>query len=218
MLETEPLFLDGWTARARIPESPVYPAVSLPPLTLLLHGWQGDETAMWVFANRLPKNHLLVAPRAIYAASQGGYSWVERVQGFPPFASFQTAIQSLLDLLDKIKTTLDHDPGPINFLGFSQGAALAQAFAATYPSRVGLLAGLAGFTPPGIETLLPQQPLSGKRVFVAHGTEDETVSIAIARQGIATLEQLGAKVTYCEDNVGHKLSTHCFRALGAYFA
>jgi len=216
MLQSELLSLPGWTARARIPETPDCPAVILPPLTLLLHGWQGDETVMWVFAARLPQNHLLIAPRALYAAPEGGYSWVKRVQGFPPFESFQTAVQGLLDLLEKIKTAVDHDPGPVNLVGFSQGAALAQAFAVAYPKRVEALACLAGFTPPGMETL-PGKPLKGKRLFIAHGTEDETIPVAIARQNITTLEQLGAEVTYCEDNTGHKLSATCFRALGEFF-
>jgi phospholipase/carboxylesterase len=215
MFETQPLLLDGWTARVRIPE-PLYPAAP-PALTLLLHGWLGDETVMWIFATRLPKHHLLVAPRAIYAPPQGGYGWVPRVDGFPTFADFQPAIQALLDLLDRLKTVVDHDPGPVNLVGFSQGAALAHAFAVSHPGRVAAIAGLAGFLPPGVEDFLPQKPLTGKRIFIAHGTEDETVPVAVTRQGVATLEQLGATVTYCEDEVGHKLGPTCFRAMGEFF-
>ena len=62
--------LDGWVLRQRTPEGP-----GPHPLMLLLHGWTGDENAMWIFANRLPKNVLLVAPRGIYPTALGGYSW-----------------------------------------------------------------------------------------------------------------------------------------------
>ncbi|GAB4580198.1 MAG: alpha/beta fold hydrolase [Anaerolineales bacterium] len=211
-----PLALPGWTALARIPESAVYPAPP-PPLTLLLHGWLGDETVTWVFAPRLPKHHLLVAPRAIYEPQPGRYGWVPSLTGYPTLSDLQPAVEALLDLLGKIKAHLDHDPSPINLLGFSQGAALAHAFALTHPHRATAIAGLAGFVPPGAETLLPAQPLTGKRIFIAHGTEDETVPVAVARQGVTTLEQLGATVTYCEDPVGHKLGANCFRALGEFF-
>jgi phospholipase/carboxylesterase len=173
---------------------------------------------MWIFASRLPKHHLLIAPRAIYAPPQGGYGWVPQVDGFPTLSDFRPAIESLLDLLDKIRTIVDHDISSVNLVGFSQGAALAHAFTVTHPDSVRAIAGLAGFVPPGVETYLPQQPLTGKRIFIAHGTEDEIVPVAVARQGVATLEQLGATVTYCEDEAGHKLGPNCFRAMGEFFA
>jgi hypothetical protein len=33
------------------------------PVMALIHGWTGDEF-MWIFANRLPKDQLLIAPAA----------------------------------------------------------------------------------------------------------------------------------------------------------
>lgn len=211
-----PLALPGWTALARIPET-LYPAPP-PPLTLLLHGWLGDETVTWVFASRLPKHHLLVAPRGIYEPEPGRYGWVPRLGEFPTLSRFQPAIESLLDLLEKVRENLDHALGPINLVGFSQGAALAHAFAVTHPARVAAIAGLAGFVPPGVETHLPDQPLAGKRIFLAHGTEDQTVPIEMARAGASLLQNLGASVTACEDQVGHKLGAGCFRAFGEFFA
>jgi phospholipase/carboxylesterase len=59
--------------------------------------------------------------------------------------------------------------------------------------------------------------LEGKPFFVAHGTRDETVNVERARASIAILEQAGAIVTYCEDEVGHKVSANCLRALREFF-
>jgi phospholipase/carboxylesterase len=59
--------------------------------------------------------------------------------------------------------------------------------------------------------------LKGKPVFVAHGTRDETVTIESARASIEILEQAGAQVTFCEDDVGHKVSAGCLRALKDFF-
>ena len=72
---------------------------------------------------------------------------------------------------------------------------------------------LAGFVPGCVDGLVAQRPLEGKPFFVAHGTRDERVSIDRARASIDILERSGANVTYCEDEVGHKVSLNCLRAL-----
>jgi phospholipase/carboxylesterase len=60
--------------------------------------------------------------------------------------------------------------------------------------------------------------LEGKPFFIAHGTKDETVSIQHARESREILERAGAQVTYSEDEVGHKVSANCLRALKEFFA
>jgi phospholipase/carboxylesterase len=60
--------------------------------------------------------------------------------------------------------------------------------------------------------------LEGKPFFAAHGTRDETVTIDVARASMEILEQAGAKVTFCEDDVGHKVSAACLRALKSFFS
>jgi predicted esterase len=57
-----------------------------------------------------------------------------------------------------------------------------------------------------------------KSFFVAHGSLDEMVNIAYARQSVQLLEAAGAQVTFCEDEVGHKVSAGCLRGLQAFFA
>jgi predicted esterase len=44
------------------------------------------------------------------------------------------------------------------------------------------------------------------------------VSIDRGRASVAILEQAGAKVTYCEDDVAHKVSVRCLHALTDFFA
>jgi predicted esterase len=60
--------------------------------------------------------------------------------------------------------------------------------------------------------------LEGKSFFIAHGTKDETVTVDRARASIVLLEQAGAKVTYCEDDVAHKVSLNCLRALKEFLS
>jgi predicted esterase len=87
-----------------------------------------------------------------------------------------------------------------------------------FPHRLCKIVGLSGFLPEGAEALARNRPLQGKLVFVAHGRQDHLVSITRARESVDMLEQAGAQVSYCEDDVGHKLSLSCFKGLEAFLA
>ena len=205
--------INGWVIRQRIPDVP-----EKSPLILMLHGWTGDENSMWVFANRLPDKSTLVAPRGLYPAPAGGYGWHEhKVKVMPWVDDFQPAIQALLDLLTPPNFP-EADLTSIHVVGFSQGAALTYALALQHPALIKDLAGLSGFLPEGSIALARNRPLTGKRVFIAHGTQDDMVPVERARQAAETLEQAGAQVNYCEDDVGHKLSASCFRGLEDFFS
>ena len=205
--------LKGWLLRERIPQGD-----GPHPLILMLHGWTGDEDAMWVFASRLPSNAMLVAPRGLYPAPMGGFSWQPQMAKLWPWVDdFNPAVEALLELLTD-ENFPQADFSQLRLLGFSQGAALAFTFALTYPEQVRSFAGLSGFLPDGVQPLVNQLPLEGKNAFLAHGTQDQLVPVARARQAAQLLGQAGARVSYCEDDVGHKLSSSCFKGLKFFFA
>lgn len=205
--------IDGWVIRMRKPrtEGPF-------PLILMLHGWTGDENAMWVFASRLPDKELLVAPRGLYNTPLGGYGWHEHKTKYWPWVDdFQPAIDALLAVLTPGNFP-DADLSQIRLVGFSQGAACGYALSLQNPSNIGMVAGLSGFLPEGASALSRNKPLIGKKVFIAHGTQDELVPVGKARLAVDVLQQAGASVSYCEDEVGHKLSANCFRGLENFFS
>jgi phospholipase/carboxylesterase len=203
----------GWVLLQRTPDSP-----GLHPLILLLHGWTGDENAMWIFANRLPKNTVLVSPRGLYPTALGGYGWQRTLdRTWPDVDDFRPAMEAIWELLTPRNFPLV-ELAQIHIVGFSQGAALGYSLALAYPHRVGAIAGLSGFAPGGVDSLVSSRPLAGKACFMAHGTQDKLVPVARARQARQTLMDAGAQVTYCEDYVGHKLSASCFRSLEKFFA
>lgn len=188
------------------------------PIFLLIHGWTGDERSMWIFTNRLPKTALIIAPRAIYSSKIGGYSWTtDPTKRWPSTDDFDQAIAALNRFITKDCFPMA-DFSRLNLIGFSQGAALAFSYLVSLPNKVHSLAGLSGFLPANLQGNIQPGLLEGKKIFLAHGTKDERVPIELARQDVGTLEKCGAKVTYCEDNVGHKLSASCFRAMDAFFA
>lgn len=188
---------------------------------LLLHGFTGDENSMWVFARDMPSDYWMVAPRAPHFTEPSGFSWRPHLPGTfgrPSLEQFRPSAEALINLIDVYSASAGIEVKSFDVMGFSQGAAISNLLAFLYPQRIRKTGILAGFVPSGLEELVPQRPLLGKPFFVTHGTKDEMVTIDRARASIALLEQAGAQVTYCEDEVGHKVSVTCLRALREFFA
>lgn len=212
--KTSLITFENWTLRIR--ES----THQASRLLLLIHGHTGDENSMWVFARAMPDHYWMVAPRAPYSAELGGYSWRPPQTGNYDQLSLdmlESAAEALIRLVNEYSASAKIDASVFDVMGFSQGAAVSSLLGFLYPKRIRKTALLAGFVPSGLEELVTQRPLEGKQFFVAHGTKDETVLIDRARASIALLEQAGAQVTYCEDQVGHKVSISCLRALQKFF-
>lgn len=131
---------------------------------------------------------------------------------WPELKDYSDAI-AIIEEIQKSEHFPHADFSNIHLVGFSQGAALSYSFAVTHPHRIRSIAGLSGFLPDGFQGLIATQPLAGLPVFVAHGSQDQLVPVDRARQGVELLQQLGARVSYCEDNVGHKLSASCYRSM-----
>ncbi len=182
------------------------------PVFLLLHGWTGNEKVMEPFTHALPDG-LWVLFRAPFPAPSQGYSWLpELPQGGSRLPHYQPALQHLRTWLDELRGLFPRaDWSRKHWIGFSQGGGTILAWGLHYPQEVRSLSVLAGFLPKGGEALLERQPLLGVPVFIAHGTEDGLIPINRARGMAAALEESGARVTYCEESVGHKVGAGCLR-------
>ena len=189
---------------------------------LLIHGLTGDENSMWVFARHLSSNYWMMAPRAPHVAQPGGYSWRHKFDssqfGRPTIEQMRPSVEALIRLVDEYSASAGIDASSFDVMGFSQGAAMSNVLAFLYPNRIRKVGILAGFVPSGLEDRVAQRPLEGKPFFVTHGTRDEMVPVERARSSIEILEQAGANVTYCEDDVAHKVSVNCLRALKDFFS
>jgi len=211
--KTSVINVGDWIVRQRVPDEggPFH-------LILLLHGWTGDENSMWIFASRLPSNYIILSPRGISDAPLGGFGWEGKGgAGWPTADNFQDAIGALFDLVASIQhpeLSTDH----FDVMGFSQGAALAYTMLLQHPERINKLAGISGFLPEGLGEEIKDRRLLDKKIFVAHGRRDDMVSIDRARSVVKELKSAGSEVIYCEEDVGHKLSAGCFRAMDDYFS
>ena len=212
---TETIEFNGWTLRIRPAET------ENPRLLLMIHGWTGNENSMWVFTKKFPADYWIIAPRAPHPADPQGFSWrppQPSTFGRPSLETLSPSAEALIRLVDEYSASVKIEAQQFDAIGFSQGAAMVNVLGMLYPERVRKMGVLAGFVPSGLEAYADKRVLEGKRIFVAHGTQDEMVPIDRARASMEVLEQAGASVTYCEDEVGHKLSSTCLRALENYLS
>jgi len=227
---THQMTYNGWTMRVR------HAAQEPARFLLLLHGWTGDENSMWVFTRKFPVDMWIAAPRAPHPADEGGYSWralqpgtlrhgfdklnpaaQDSAWGLPTLSDLKPAADNLIRLVDDVSASIGVDATQFDVAGFSQGGALTNVLTLLYPQRIRKAAVLAGFMPGGVDDLLARRVLADKPFFVAHGTKDELVPLERARQSIEFLEQAGAQVTFCEAEVGHKVSADCLRGLETFW-
>ncbi len=213
--DTELLVFNNWTLRVRASQS------ASPRLLVMIHGWTGDENSMWVFTRNLSSDYWIIAPRAPHAGDPSGFSWrpaKSETLGRLSFEMLEPAAEGLIRLIDEYSASVKLEAKTFDLMGFSQGAAMVNVIGMLYPQRVRKMAVLAGFVPSGMDEIVERKPLAGKTIFVAHGTQDQMVPVDRARASIELLERAGAQVAYCEDEVGHKLSAKCLRALENHLA
>jgi phospholipase/carboxylesterase len=196
------------------PQNPV-------PAVVMLHGWGGNEAAMWVFKQAAGADVAIITPRAPVELSAGGFVWFDYCGGgriHPEVELWRQTMGRLRAFLNALPDVYPINPARLALVGFSQGAAIAISLALAGFYRPAGLASLAGFVP-SIPGLVDQaKPLPGLPVFVAHGNRDETVPVAQARRARASFAGLGAAVTYTEYAAGHKVHTAGMKALKKWLA
>jgi phospholipase/carboxylesterase len=185
----------------------------------MVHGWKGDETVMWIFKQAIPPGAAVISPRAPLAASERGYGWFERdgAELQPEPGSLWAGLDTLHRFLTNLPERYPVDPKRLVLIGFSQGAAMCNTLAITRPGLVKGVASLAGLIP-GEVAEKAETDLTGLPVFIAHGTRDETVPLAAARQARDLYSRLGAQVTYGEYPAGHKMTVQAIRDLKHWLA
>jgi phospholipase/carboxylesterase len=174
---------------------------------------------MRIFARSLPDSYAVLAPRAPHVEPAGGYTWRKIVPGsswrLPSIDDLRPSAEALLQFVDEWSVSTGLDAAQFDVAGFSQGAALTYTLALLHPQRVRAFAALSGFLPAGSELSLAA--LEGKRVFVAHGRQDDIVPVERARQDIVSLEASGVQVAYCESDGDHRVGKECIKGMETFF-
>ena len=103
--------------------------------------------------------------------------------------------------------------------GFSQGGILAEAIGLTAPEKV---AGVACFSGRFLNELKPfikdKTQLKNEKIYLAHGTQDQLLTINLAEENYKALTALGLKVHYKKDDIGHSISAILLKEFNLWLA
>lgn len=200
----------------------------------MLHGWLGNENVMWTFESALPKNAVIVSPRAPMELKDGGYGWFERLPSPAKHSerservggrevggegdSFSQGLAALREFISRLPETYPVDPTRLYVMGFSQGAAACYSFALSDPQSVAGVIALAGFLPDPAREWIAPNCLTHKPVFISHGVQDKDVPLSQAQEAREALAITGAAISYHEYETGHKLNAQGMRDLKGWLA
>lgn len=157
-----------------------------------------DEIALpnlrWIFPDApLPFPDLL-----------GGMMWYGSNAGNS--SGIQNSRRLLFDLLNQIIDTDGVSPENIALLGFSQGAVMSLDVGLRYSKKIGALIAMSGFLAMP-EKLNQEKSLASMSVpiLLAHGTEDEVVSVDGSREAQKILLEEGYAAELEEYEMGHQI-------------
>ena len=185
-----------------------------PPLLLLLHGYGSNEEDLFSFAEELPDELLIVSPQAPLSMGFGSYAWYsinfDEINGkFSDLKEAKESIDKISLFIDTIKKKYQTHPNKTFLLGFSQGAILSYALSFFHPNNIQHVLALSGY----INTeLLPENISSEIRTdyYCSHGTVDQVLPVAWARNSKPFLDALKLNTVYSEYNVGHGVAPQNF--------
>jgi predicted esterase len=184
--------------------------VSAPALVVALHGHQDDPDRL---ADRLApltsSNRIVLTPRSAISEPAGPV-WFRSDDTGP----IELELVSSLDRLDQLIDDLAGNHGigrdQVVLGGFSQGGAVALAFALRDGGRSTPLAGVfsvSGWLPhaEGVTYDAAALAAGGTRVLIVHGVDDGVVAVQQGRSAARFLERHGVSVRYVEEPGGHHL-------------
>ena len=167
-----------------------------------------------------------IFPNAPYrpVTCNGGYvmrAWYDIISLEPDSRKIDEA--GLLESREIIRQLIQREvrrgiPSQRIFLaGFSQGGAVAYLSALTHPEPLAGVIALSTYIP---EARLITEDLSAANrhipLFVAHGTDDDVVSIKLGRQAIALLGQCGLKPAWHTYDMPHSVCIDEVRDIGTW--
>lgn len=187
-------------------------------ILLLLHGHLGNEDSMWILTRPIPRTYTILSPRAPLQTGDHQFSWHEITPDWPDIDFYRNLTRDLISLVHHWMKSNDFEIEPFDVMGFSQGAVMAYALALLQPKHIRNIAALSGFIPSSWKERCDGAKLAGRKFFIAHGTDDEMVPFDSAQQAVQWLRDNKALVTFCEADIGHKISADCLKNLGDFYS
>ena len=177
------------------------------PLLILLHGRGTDETDLLGLTPSFDPRMLIVSIRAPYKFLYGGYTWFDLdEQNGINSDQLLAGRDALIQCLNEIQQKYSVDLKRIFLFGFSMGAMMSLTVSLTNPHRFKGVIAHSGLLPKEGTMKYRWNHLDGISFFIAHGTNDPIVPVALSRQAYQRLMDAKADVLYREYPMEHTIS------------
>jgi phospholipase/carboxylesterase len=183
------------------------------PTIVALHGWGASALDLIGLAPYLAGGRFQVicpqGPITVPLGGATGFGWfpLSSVGQATDEGAIARAADALRDFLERARERYPIDPRKLVLLGFSQGGVLAYLIALSDPTGFAGLAALSSWLPPALAVALPTNEARRQlTTLVQHGSDDEIIAVARARQSVETLRGLGVPLTYREYAMGHEIN------------
>jgi phospholipase/carboxylesterase len=188
---------------------------------ILLHGIGSNEQDLFGLADQLPADYYVICPRGKFTLSAGSYAWyaVDFSSGKPIYNQEQES-QSREALLLFISQVIEkYGFSEVYLGGFSQGAIMSCSIGLLHPDKVKGVICLSGRVLQEIRSNVKEsKDLHQLRIFLAHGTQDGTLTVAFAREAKIFLEKLQTALAYHEYEMGHQINADVLKELNQWLS
>ncbi|KGR80024.1 alpha/beta hydrolase [Ureibacillus manganicus] len=186
------------------------------PAIFIMHGMGSNENDLPGIVQELKDDYLIFSLRGPISQPPGyAFFTIERI-GLPHQEPFERVLQEIQDFIEEAKREFAIDEKGIYLLGFSQGAILSQSLANIMGNRLAGIVALSGYLPEIVETM-NHQPMTGLRVFIAHGEQDHIIPFSWSEKSKQHFEGKGAEVTYHTYTGGHFITQEVVNHIMNYF-
>lgn len=169
---------------------------------LVLHGTGGDENDLLPLARQLAPAANLLSPRGKVLENGAPRFFRRLALGVFDLDDLKAQAADLASFVRDAAEKYGLDAGKIYALGYSNGANMAAALLLLHPEALAGGVLLRAMIPIEPETL---PDLSGKRVFIAAGTQDPMIPRASVEALAQRLRQAGSEVELRWQQGGHQL-------------
>ncbi|BAV06624.1 phospholipase/carboxylesterase [Filimonas lacunae] len=187
---------------------------------ILLHGVGSNEADLFALAEQLPPDYYIISARGPLTLGADRYAWyqVDFSTGKPVFNAQQE--QSSRELIRRFmhQVKQKYQLAEVYLGGFSQGAIMSLSIGLTHPDEVQGVMALSGRLLEEVKPLVTASPaLHQLKVFISHGTQDNTLPVTYAREAKAFLQPLQLPVSYHEyTGMGHQINASVLADLNGW--
>jgi len=178
------------------------------PALIMLHGRGADEEDLIGLAEAFDPSLMILSVRAPFPYSYGGgFTWYDVGSvGAPEPAMFRRSYDLLSRFVDGALRAYPVDTSAVYLLGFSMGTVMSYALALTRPGFFRGVVANSGYVPEGTHLDLLWSEAHRTPFFIAHGTLDPVIPLAMARRAKKLFEDAKGAFEYREYTMAHEIS------------